>query len=318
MLESNVFEISHPLPLPVEVVNFPGKEGEAPYAGSVSKGQTPLASSTPPVPTLEKQEVPTLELAESSGMSIAGIALIGAAALVAGKAIEDMGRKAFAFAALANPASMERFNRAVMDAEAVIGSRFVPLVNLATVAVRAIGDSLVEMLPSTEDVRAALNEAQPAIDELRNAAHDLAPIVKDTLVGALKQASAELRLFAETVKILNETGAFGGPLSLFRNQNAPASSFGAAGGNVQFGNIEDVSRKIFEASVAQGMDKAPATESTIDKILQFLLKNGNLDPVSIGMAVAAAIGDKIDPDKFADALKKALKGMVPRFNLPFR
>lgn len=259
-------EIEHPLPLQVEVTNWPGNEA------------TPTASSVAAPPTLG--EVPTLEAAESGGAEAAAgagailgpIGLVAGAALVAGKQLYDMGEKAvqtgFQFAAIANPATAQLYERAVLDSEAVLGQRFVPVVELATAAVRDVGDFFGEILPSAGEFRASLVEFKPALDELRDAARDVAPIIKDVLGASLKELAAGARAVTDVTK--NVTLGFraladkiGLPLG------GPAvSSVGAASGSVTIGGIEDVSRKMFEAAVGQGrqIDAPIRTADTLERI----------------------------------------------------
>ena len=227
--------------------------------------------------------MPTLELAEGAGggggagglAALAGpIGIAAGAAPVAGKEIYDLGMKAwqtgFQFAAIANPAVTDRFNRSMLDMEAVIGHKMLPVVNVATDAVRAIGGSMIDMLPSAQDVSNVMDELKPAIAELRDAAHDAAPTIKDVLIVTLKEAGKEIKAFATTVHYFVEANKFLNQTP--KNEKPKGDDTGMAAGPAHIGTIEDVSRSLFQNALEQGRGESfeAKTATNTQKILEFL------------------------------------------------
>lgn len=109
---------------------------------------------------------------EGAGALLGGpVGLIAAAAVSAAKELWALGKAAvaaaFNLARLANPAYAERMDRAMLDAQAVVGQRFVPLMNVVTQVVRAFGDFLATVLPSTQAMRTAFDALRPAVDAIR-------------------------------------------------------------------------------------------------------------------------------------------------------
>jgi hypothetical protein len=277
----NPVEIGHPLPLDVVVTNFPNVPS-TPTASSIS-AQTPYGSSTARTLTAEAAEAPEAaggaEAAAGGLGAIAGpIGIAVAAVLVAGTEIKALGEQAWAtgmrFAAIANPATTQLYERSIMDAQAVIGQRFVPVVELATTVMRDVGWFLVEVLPSVDEVRTALSELRPDIDQIRVEFHNAAPMIKEFVftglhlfVGTVGMATTALKYFVQAVNAY---------LGIKFNLAAPASAVGASAGNVTIGSAEDMARQIFQASVEQGRVAGPAetTATNTTRIANVLEKIG--------------------------------------------
>lgn len=341
-------EIVHPLPLPVEVTNWQttGGTSQTPFATSAPssansagdklgedfakawKNNEPGATqsgvtATNPFANVAVPEIGGIgaeggaeavggvEAAGGLGAAAGPVGMVAAAALVAGKAIFDLGEKAiqtgFQFAQIASPATMDLYNRAVLDSEAVLGQRFVPVVELATVAVRDVGDFFAEILPSTGEFRASLAEFKPALDDIRDAARDVAPIIKDVFGASLQLVAAGAKDVSSAVKF-----ATIGFRALANNLGIPlggpaVSSVGAAAGSVSIGSIEDVSRKMFEAAVGQGrqIDSPTRSANSLERIealasglkaelmtrLDFMQRL--LNPVEAGRMAGEAIAAKL-------------------------
>jgi hypothetical protein len=89
-----------------------------------------------------------------------------------------------------NPASVRLFQIAVQDVQGVIGSRFVPVLQLMTDAVRFFGDALQTVLPSQQAITAALAPLRTAWEQVRAAlipvVEQVAPLFQGVLLAALQ------------------------------------------------------------------------------------------------------------------------------------
>lgn len=248
--------------IPVEVINWPGSVPSS--SGNPFNGMTAGAGEA-------EGGLSALGAAGlGAGVAVLGIAAAGAALYAFADKVNDVG---FRFAALANPAQTDMYNRAVMNAQAVLGQRFTPVVELATSAVRGIGDFFVEMLPSTQDFRNAVMQLTPGIDALKEAGRDVAPIIKTVLGAGLEIAGAGLKVFATAIQgavkwVRDFTG-------IQLGAGPAGNALGAAAGGVTVGSIEDVSRKMFELAVGQGrQDPAVQTVSYLQQLLDWFNRSG--------------------------------------------
>lgn len=295
-------ELVHPIPLRVEVENWPGDT-----LGTEPRSVAPRE----PIPTLTPAEMEgesgTAAASGGSGLTaVAGpVALLGAAALVAGGELKQMGEKAFSFVALARPAEMNLFNRAVLDAEATIGAKFVPVVTVATDLMRSVGSFAAEALPNSQEVSQFMKEFAPEIQQVKDTMHDLAPVVHELAVVGMRTFAQEVKLAGQALKVLAPIPAFI-LAQLPKNPNAAPNVMGAAVNTPTVGGLEDVSRRIFELALAQGgpeqelpptFDQLKAANEWLDKIYTAITgytgtKEGNAaDKEAAGDIFGLLVGD---------------------------
>jgi hypothetical protein len=253
--------------------------------------------------------------AAAAGGAAGPIGLLVAGAIVAGKSLYELGENAvrtgMEFSKLANPATMERYNLAMLDAQAVVGERFVPVVEQATDFVRAIGDSLEEMLPAQQDVREAMIEAKPAIDEIRETLHEAAPLVKDLLISGLAEGVVVLRDFTQGLKGARMWLEHLGLLS--PNRAAAQSSIGKAVGAVTIGSTEEIQRRIFEAGL-KGPKQDPAERSAglLEQMIQVIMgiQNSIIDLPGVWVT---RFTTEFSAEKFGQNIGNAIKMSWPRW-----
>ena len=157
----------------------------------------------------------------------------------------------------ASPAQGKQFDLAVADSVAVLGRVFVPVLELATDAVRTFGDFLASILPNSGDIRAALAPLNDVMKEMREVAADLAPIIKHDLLVALG-------LFAEGLKnLVSQLKAVWGQVrNLFgiqKNEAGLASSQGASASTASFSGIEEYSRQNQLRAASAGSENIMST-----------------------------------------------------------
>jgi hypothetical protein len=234
---------------------------------------------------------------------------LAAGALEAGKALASMTAKA-------NPAVMERLSMAVDDAQAVIGQRFAPVIELVTEGVRVLGDFLASALPSTGEVRAALQEFKPVIEEVKANLALLAPIIKTGLSVALKAVAVNLQIFAKVLEPV--TWAMKGLGDVLGGDKK--SSVGAAARQAQqFGDLNAA----LEANNQLALSGSGFEEQQVsilgeisNKISDVLKAMGAPEPVAKGTAkgletgaVFTAMGGPVNPLAWAYLAYEGLKGL---------
>ncbi len=209
--------------------------------------------------------------AEGLGAALGPIGIAVGAAVMGLKiftsAVITAANKAVQLAALNNPAVAERFQRALLDTEAVLGNRLIPVVNVMTKGMRLVGDILQTILPTEQDIAAAMSELDPVLKDLRDSAADLAPLLKDQLVLALEVTVDSLRLFADEIKVI---AFLLKPLGS-GEKNQLKSSLGMAASQASTVGIEDISKRAIEAAYGQGAaGPQERSANTLDKIYAFL------------------------------------------------
>ena len=107
------------------------------------------------------------------------------------------------FAAKASPATFTMFQHAVDDAQAVIGQRFVPVLELMTDGVRLFADVLTTLLPTGEQVRGVIGSIRKTFDDLdpglRGSLGTMAATIRGTLTGVLEVVGRAVSSMAPTI-----------------------------------------------------------------------------------------------------------------------
>ena len=202
------------------------------------------------------------------------VALAAAAAVKAlqtvAAALNALKEVSLAFAAQANPKVVERYTLAWDDLQAVVGRSLIPVVELITQGVRLFGDVLASVLPTTQEMRAALAPLGDALKELRDVFAELAPYIKVTITGALLTLGYTLKGLALTIKALllplRQLGLLGG--------KQLASSVGAANKGVSFTGAEEYAKSVYQAAYASaqpGEGNLPV-ESAVNLIVRDVAK----------------------------------------------
>jgi hypothetical protein len=105
----------------------------------------------------------------------------------------------------ASPMSVRQWQRALDDAQAIIGSAFIPVLEIFKDAVRLAGDALANLLPSSGEVREALSVLRITFNqmgrELRSLFKEIGPDIRDLIVGGLKQMAYWLGVVAKAIGI---------------------------------------------------------------------------------------------------------------------
>jgi hypothetical protein len=154
------------------------------------------------------------------------------------------------------PAVFKEFQDAYRDAMAVIGQALAPLVKHWADLLRIFGDFLASVLPSQQEMQAIFDEMKPAMDALREVLQEIAPYVKDVVVGALRLFAEHLKIVAKAVEQVMDvlraiTPSWGAaPLASARGRgdHSPAS----------FVNVEEIGARARQASFSV----AAAAEAT--------------------------------------------------------
>ncbi len=205
------------------------------------------------------------------------IGMIAGAAVLAGTALKGLADAGFSAAAKANPAVVNRFQLAMDDMTAVIGQRFLPVVEFSTGIVRSFGDFLANALPSVGDVSSALEDLRPAMDEIKDAFADFAPLLKQIARQWLTDFAAGLKVAMLTVKqfVQSLRDFFGVEGDRKKNDQ---SSMGASAQQARVGGIDDIGKSILEAALGQGnmgkQDPQEKLENTLSKLIKSLEEMG--------------------------------------------
>ena len=137
------------------------------------------------------------------------------AILAAGTAIaESLKSAALSTAALASPGTVKLLNVTLEDLGGVIGRVAVPFVEVVTEEFRLLGDVLATILPSTEDLRAALGPIREVVGGLRDILAEVAPLLRTVVTTGLHAFAEALRAVTYplrfAVSLLRELGLIGG------------------------------------------------------------------------------------------------------------
>lgn len=199
-----------------------------------------------------------------------GIAISAATDVVIG-----LGKAAMDFAGKASPATMQRFNQAINDMQAVIGRMFVPVLELATSGIRLMGDALATILPSASEMRDLLSPVKGMHAALRQAFSDIAPALKLIVKAGLELFGVVIQIQSAIVRLgilitrylnplfyLGRAMGGGGPLK---------SSHGAAGTDASFVGLSQLGDQAAQAAYSSGYQgtaerTASAAESTASKV----------------------------------------------------
>ena len=99
-------------------------------------------------------------------------------------------------AAKASPGTVRQMSMAVEDFQATVGQMFVPVVELMGEVVRDLSDVIANFLPNTEEMRGAIDEVRKAWGlanvSLKEAALEIGPAIRETIVGAIKSLGETL------------------------------------------------------------------------------------------------------------------------------
>lgn len=94
------------------------------------------------------------------------------------------------FAGVANPATLDRFNYAVKDVQAVIGRAFVPALDVMRDGVRLFGDVLANILPDTLEVSQVFESFRKEFnvfgDQIRDSMRVLGPLFREGFLMAIR------------------------------------------------------------------------------------------------------------------------------------
>ena len=174
--------------------------------------------------------------------------------MAAASAIKD-------FVKAARPGTIERFNIAVQDTQAVIGQRLAPVFeDLLIPAVRLFGDFLHSILPDADQFRELLKPAGELLGDLRDVLAPLAPVVKDVLVTGLKLLGEAIRLLLIPVRALLDF------LGVQLGHAAPLkSSVGAAARSIKFQDPLAAAHEVYAAAFRMGAGGGKQ-ETPLDKI----------------------------------------------------
>lgn len=115
------------------------------------------------------------------GSGISGGMLLGGAAAGLAAGIATVGAR--------SPATMEKFERALLDVTAVIGETFTPVLEIVTDGVRLFGDILLSILPDAKEMREALKPISELLARLRDSAASVTPLLKLSLMALVDAVS---------------------------------------------------------------------------------------------------------------------------------
>lgn len=203
-------------------------------------------------------------------MALAGpIGAVAAGAAMAASAIKDLTLKMIDMAAAAAPGQYELFRQALADTQAVIGRTFVPVLELATDVARSFGDFLANILPTSAQVREALDPVKEAFQAVKEEMREVAPFIRDSFVVALKLMAQAVRQtvdqFRFALKMLD--GMTGGFFKLYNQFTDPAdkSSVGAAAAPARYMEVEDLGKQAALASFQLGTAGEQSQQSPEEK-----------------------------------------------------
>jgi hypothetical protein len=293
----------------------PRAPGGAPEALPAGGGQTGGGRGAVFGSFAERAGVSLQAGAEKVGAALSAVGSVASAAGGLASSFVGVGKSVESFVAKANPSSVERFNIALEDVQAVLGQALTPVLDVVTEGVRLFGDFLTSILPSADEFKEILAPVSDLFGELREALAAVAPFVKDVLTVALKALGVALNIVLYPVKLL---ARFLGSLFGAGEADPLKSSVGAAVRNVQFTGQQQFAQSVYAAAFRAGTGGArdPYT-GHLDKI------SGTLDDISgVVKAIFAAmprnpLGDvapeiKQGVDAFSDRVNKAWRDRFDR------
>lgn len=198
----------------------------------------------------------------------AAIAAAGIGAVVGG--LYALHSAAVSFGGIRDPAALERYNVAWNDLNATIGRAFLPVLNQMTEGMRLAGDVFASILPDQAEFEAVLRELQPVFDDLRDVLADIAPLVKQELITALRLMALSIKIMVEAIKpylkALNAVAALlGGGEDRKELDKADIAPRPAA-----YMGFEDLQKSNILASYAQGSNPAEQTAKNTERAAEAL------------------------------------------------
>ena len=161
-------------------------------------------------------------------------------------------------AQVANPAAFKLWNWALLDLQAVIGQRFVPILGLMRDAVRFLGDVLTTVLPTPKEVAEALQPLQKTFEDLKKEITrlliDLRPVLLATfkiVVSAVDMLIHSLISLTKILRVVTEAAGF-------KSVGKLGSGLGAASSQASFSGIAQLGEKATLATLMSGGGATPA------------------------------------------------------------
>lgn len=208
----------------------------------------------------------------------------------------------------ANQAAGLLYDRAVADTAATVGRVFVPVLRLATDAIRLFGDVAASILPSGQEVSQAFEPLKDILGDVKDAATALAPIFRDVLAAELRSLGKVLRFVADQIhnspllSSLRLLGTLTGGQSL-------TSSVGAASTTAKFSGIEEFSKQNQLRAFGGGAESAPIqTRDYVAKIYELLRERLKAPTEAAGRGISGVAGR--DPATIRHALTGAVGNAI--------
>lgn len=238
--------------------------------------------------------------------------------------LKDITSTLTSFAAKASPAQFQMFTMAVEDAQAVIGQRFLPVLNDMREYARLVGDGFANFLPTYQEVMDATASLRGAFSEMRDSVRDLlveiGPLTRAGLSTVFRGVSWAL---SQVVSLM--TMFYQGLTALIRplrellgiSQGTFMSSQGAAARPASILDFDAYQEQLQVSAYSQpgsSMDSVPSTVtgiSTTLTMIQGILQA--LTPSAIGQAVADAI--RSAPSNAASAAASAVQQGASTFGM---
>jgi hypothetical protein len=155
------------------------------------------------------------------------------------------------FARIADPLTFQRWSRALLDVQGVIGRTFVPVLELMTSGVRLFGDVLANLLPSTGEVRDALGVLRVTFSsmakEFRDLFAEIGPDVRAALIAGLKTVAHWIAVVTRALGLLAKQlaesyrGMFKGGAKIAAE---PRTSWGAAAAPARITSFEEFEKSL--------------------------------------------------------------------------
>lgn len=220
------------------------------------------------------------------------------------------------FASKASPATFTLFQHAVEDSQAVIGQRFVPVLELMTDGVRLFGDVLTTLLPTGDEVREALSDVKAVMSEfsesLGEVVSSVGPLVRRLLVDNLRLlgtaiylAVKPLQLFLEGLNVLQRT--LSDLLGINFGGNGLQSSMGAAARTARFSTAEGYLEQLQLGAYSQGQGPTQAqVPGIMAEVRDILVDIFDLLNDGIGVRILEEIAANVQND--IDNVQGSLNG----------
>lgn len=246
-------------------------------------------------------------LAEMFGMSTklgAGLGVAGGAAGIGLGVAGGVLAGGLASVGARSPATVERFERAMMDVTAVIGDMFAPVMDLATDGVRLFGDVLASILPTAGEMREVIQPLFGTLQEMRESLAPIAPLIKGAVISALKELAAAVSVAADTISLFSEVLKYDPIIGSLLNNSSKnlESSVGMAATGASFVGGEERGKAAYAAAFAAGATRGTAelTENNTAKTAENTLRLVEL--------MGRVVGDGGATKGVVEGLKGAVRG----------